>query len=255
MTITFRRIMVLFLLSGIPYYGFAGGEQTPRKPLPVQNINCEPLAPSRKPSTDVEAKVKAHVDGLFARLVSTGGDAALKWTEKDLLVNIPNADRVLVAQATAYLICESMKQSPEQASELIFAFSRNVLPTFGFDNKTGAVLQSKSFPRKGTIKISPNNSASFENGSILIETQRDSVPSDSSSSEVGKTAKSKAKMAPAIILSISYAERTLGIQNVSTPFSINDKKKFSFGRHKFYLTYIEYYDGTDEYEFLVEKLN
>lgn len=141
-------------------------------------INCEPLAPKQTPSTEVENQIKAGLDVFAKRFITGSGEISTKVSRSDLLANVPNADKVIIAQTAAYLFCVTYVRNGDPKA--ITQFATQVLPALGYKNEMKKVTPVVTFPKNGSISFEEDTPVVFDNGAftmnIYIGDRRDGAP-------------------------------------------------------------------------------
>jgi len=246
-----KNSLLKVLLLAVSGYAFADGTYRST----TVDINCEPLNPPRQTSTEVEARAKAGVETLLKRLPILSGEGGIegKFSQEDLLKGIPNADRIMEAQLRAYLVCEAIRQSPNQTLELLQIFYGQILPAYGQAKIAPSVVPVKPFPNNGRITLLTGASNLFDRGTLFIEL--DPTNAQTADDEYKKDAANKAPEGPAVSIDITYKPK-LGPEQHSIPqkFHLNDVRKYNFGDKKFSLKFVEYYDGSGSADFEVQQL-
>lgn len=101
-------------------------------PPPI-SINCKPLEPKDHFQENIELKVQGKVDAITRAFLNSEGKAEVKIVKNDLFYDMPNVDKIALAQMFTYLFCQTImnerRVSPySDRDSIIVFFQKTILP-------------------------------------------------------------------------------------------------------------------------------
>lgn len=232
-----NRLLSLFIYFAILCSVFSNTVKADAREAPsIPPINCYPLMPSNTPSEDIRMNAQLNADALYKKIISGEFKMDYEYNKQDLLINIPNADQVIIAQLTAYLLCESIKTG--QNGEALLLFINNILPKIN-NNNNSKVLEIDQLPEDGEIELKELTEKYFNKGNIII-----SVLSSTSDG------------IEEVEVEVAYKDKNGEI--IRTEGKRLKKKgapvKYKIGDKKFSLEFDEYFEGNESFILLVKTL-
>jgi hypothetical protein len=203
-------------------------------------MDCAPLAPKNTPSEEIKTNVYLQIEGISKRLFEGAVGAGGIYTKQDLLAKIPNADKVLVAQLSAYFLCEAARSHSALNLSVVSMFVNQVLPIIDPNVKQKRIIDIRPFPVNGEIDLHGDETKLFDGGQIALMTLVD-----------------KSMRKPRALIYLTYTKSdgtTEYIDNKDDGVLLGRTRKYFLPNKRFSLTFKEYFDGTGTAVFQVKKI-